>query len=73
MLGVQSKTFYLPKPIGEINFLIIPGMTTKYVGKGSEIVAYDALDVNAKCVVSLESKLVETYIVTALPNHYETD
>jgi len=42
-------------------------MTTKYIGKESAVVAYDALDVNAKCVVSPESKLVETYIVTALP------
>lgn len=50
---MQSKTFYLPKPIGETDFSIIPGMTTKYVGKGSAVVAYDALDVNAKCVVSL--------------------
>ena len=48
-------------------------MTTKYIGKGSVVIAYDALDVNAKSVVSFESNLVETYIVTALPNHYETD
>ncbi len=41
-------------------------MTTKYIGKESALVAYDALDVNAKCVVSLESNLFETYIVTAL-------
>ncbi len=47
-------------------------MTTKDIGKGSAVVAYDTLDVNAKCAVSLESNLVETYLVSALPNHYET-
>lgn len=73
VLGLQSKTFYLPKPIGEINFSVIPGMTTKFVGKGTTYVAYDTLDVRAKCVVSLESNLAETYIITALPNHFETD
>ena len=72
VLGVESKTHFLPKPIDGVTFSVIPGMMTKVVGKGP-LVAYDALDIVTKCVVASEHDLTESYVVTALPNNLETD
>lgn len=42
-----------------------------YCGKG-ELVAYDALDIVAKCVITSHYELKESYVVTALPSNLET-
>ncbi len=73
VLGAESKKPYLPKPIDGITFSVLPGMTTKLVGKAVQLVAYDVLDVVAKCVIGVEHVLTDTYVVTALPNKFETD
>lgn len=72
VLGVESEKPYLPKPINDIRFSKIPGMMTKLVGKG-EREAYDALDIVAKCVIASHHELTESYVVTSLPNNFETD
>lgn len=73
VFGVESKKPYLPKPIDGITFSVLPRMTTKLVGKVFQLVAYDVLDVVAKCVIGVEHVLTDTYVVTALPRRIETN
>lgn len=72
-LGAYSKTVYLPKPIDGVIFRPIPGQTTKLIGKSKVLIAVDPSEILAKCVVSVNSSLTDTIIVTALPNPFETD
>lgn len=72
-IGNISKDTYLPVPIGETIFSVIPGKTTKLIGLSQEIVVYVPINIQSKCVASMCNLLTETFILTALSNNKETD
>ena len=72
-LGSISKSTFLPEPIGDTIFSTLPGQTTRFVGKGTELMAIDPVEIKSKCVVAMNNLLTETFVVTALPNNHETD
>lgn len=51
LIGHESRVPFLPKPINGESYSVIPGMMTKYIGKGS-LQAFDALDVGSKGVIA---------------------
>jgi len=72
IVGLVSKETYLPEPINGKVFSPIPGQTTKLVGL-SPIIAYGPTIIKSKCVTAMINTLTETFILTALPNNFETD
>ena len=72
IVGLVSKETYLPEPINGTVFSPIPGQTTKLVGL-SPIIAYEPTIIKSKCVTAMNNTLTDTFILTALPNNFETD
>lgn len=72
-LGSISLKSYLPNPIDGTKFMLLPGQTTKFCGVSNVLFAYEPSDIMSKCVVAMQNSLTETYVVTALPNPFETD
>lgn len=60
-------------PIGDVVFDYIPGQSTRAVGSDSPLVAYDVLAIFRKAVLSVNQSLTDSYVVTALPNTFESD
>lgn len=72
-MGVLSKYRYVPQKIGTIEFSPFPGHTVKLVDVDSSLTAYDPKEIVSKCVVALNNSLTDTYVLTTLVNHFETD
>lgn len=73
VIGSQSKEVICPMPIGDVVFDYIPGQSTRAVGSDSPLVAYDVLAIFRKAVLSVNQSLTDSYVVTALPNTFESD
>lgn len=72
-LGSEGMDFFHPKALNNsVTFSKIIGQTVRLHGKSS-LFAISVSEVARKCVVSLNSSLTQTYIVTAVPNNVETD
>lgn len=72
-IGTDSQKTYVPEPIKNTIFSVIPGHTTRLIGLSKELFAYDPIHVKAKGVCAMMNDLTETYVITAIVNTFETD
>lgn len=63
----------MPSQVEDIRFSELPGQTAKLVGKSSEALVLDPTEIKEKCVLAMNNDMTETYLITALANHLETD
>ena len=52
---------------------LVSGQTVKLAGTEQQLTAYQVQDVKRKCVVAVQNKIIDTYVVTAVANTVETD
>ena len=70
--SISQKTF-VPDRIGDTIFKPIDGQTSRLLGKSSFLHASNPCDIEKKCILTLSNELTETYLVTSMANHFETD
>lgn len=71
--GSESKQTFLPPSLNGIDFSPTHGQTTRLVGKSKHQLAFDPLQIKKKCVLAMNNVLTDTYLITALVNHFESD
>ena len=73
VLGNYSIDILIPQKENDVEFSVIPGKATRFVGSDEHLVAYDALEINKKAVVASYNSISDSGTVTALPNRLESD
>jgi hypothetical protein len=67
-LGSVSKVELAPQGYSQHD-----GQTTKLKGLSDDVVAHFIDDIIKQCLVGFHNVIIETYVVTAMPNTVETD
>ena len=52
---------------------LIEGQTVKLEGQSQILEGYATRSIHKKCVVTIQTQIIDTYVVTAMPNFVETD
>jgi len=73
VLGNYSIDILIPQKENDVEFSVIPGQATRFVGSDGDLVAYNALEINKKAVVASYKSISDSGTVTALPNRLESD
>ena len=73
VLGKDSIKILIPQKEDQVEFSVIPGQATRFVGSDGDLVAYDALEISKKAVVASYNSISDSGTVTALPNRLESD
>ena len=60
----DSSTIFVP---------LIEGQTVKLEGQSQILEGYATRSIHKKCVVTIQTQIIDTYVVTAMPNFVETD
>ena len=71
--GSISKKTFLPSSPEDLEFTPIQGQTTRLIGKSAISCAFDPKEIKCKCVIAMNNELTDTYLITSLANHFETD
>ena len=73
-MGLETKHNFAPTSLdGLLPVPLVPGQTVELTGTAQQLTAYQVQDVKRKCVVAIQNKLIDKYVVTAVANTVETD
>lgn len=74
-MGSITKHNFAPMSLddGLVPVPLVSGQTVELTGTEQQLTAYQVQDVKRKCVVAVQNKIIDTYVVTAVANTVETD
>ena len=74
-MGSITKNNFAPMSLddGLVPVPLVSGQTVELTGTEQQLTAYQVQDVKRKCVVAVQNKIIDTYVVTAVANTVETD